>query len=131
MWTLCFDGGASPNPGIGRCAFKAESEDGTIIEDKWRMDGIRTNNEAEWEAVTVGIERIVKAHPDTEIIKVIGDSLLVIQQIKGIYAVKNYKLRGYRQRIGNIEERYKIAITAHHVHREHNSEMDTACKSAC
>jgi len=130
VWTLRFDGGASPNPGKASCAFKATSDSGAIIERSWRMDGIHTNNEAEWEAVTVGIETLMVADPDATLIRVIGDSELVVLQLTGVYNVKNRKLRPYKDRISKIEKENDVTIIAVHVNREFNEEMDKACKEA-
>jgi len=128
-WTLTFDGGASPNPGIASCAFKAVSNAGKVIEDHWKMEGIRTNNEAEWDAVATGIEQISRHDPDARFIKVIGDSELVINQLSGLYKVKNHKLRPFNDRVAKIKKQ-GIRMAFYHVKREFNTEMDAACKSA-
>lgn len=129
-WTLTFDGGASPNPGIASCAFKAVNELGDEIKLSWRMDGIRTNNEAEWEAVATGIESIMEYDNDAVSIIIIGDSLLVINQLSGIYRIRDFKLRSYFDRIQNVKLQQGVAYFFYHVKREYNTEMDIACKEA-
>lgn len=129
-WTIVFDGGASPNPGIGSCAFKATNEEGKVIKDSWRMDGIRTNNEAEWDAVATAIEKVIANDREAIVVKVIGDSELVINQLSGLYSVKHFKLKPFYERVRKIRNRSKTGFIFTHVKRFLNSEMDDACKAA-
>jgi len=132
-WTLTFDGGASPNPGVGSCAFQAWTDSGTRIEHAWRMTGeSRSNNEAEWEAVTVGIETLLsEIDPDTiDKVMVYGDSELVIKQMKGQYHVRNSKLKIYKSRMDRAIAATDISFMFVHIPRELNTEMDEACKMA-
>lgn len=128
-WTLTFDGGATPNPGIASCAFKAVSGTDKVLRNSWKMKGMRTNNEAEWDAVVTGLEAIVANDKDTKLIKVIGDSELVINQLSGTYKVRNYKLRPFFSRFNRLKKP-DLRMSFYHVHREFNEEMDIACKSA-
>jgi len=129
VWTVNFDGGASPNPGIASCAFKIQNETGFQYTKGWRMDGIHTSNEAEWDAVSRGIEEVIQRDKEAEVIKVIGDSQLVIYQIQGIYRVKQPRLRQYYDRINKVKE-MGVEIIPSHIEREFNEEMDKACREA-
>lgn len=131
-WTIRFDGGALPNPGIGTCAFIAINEDGESIQDKWKMGGIRTNNEAEWDAVVTGIERVIEHDNNAILITVVGDSELVINQMRGSWNVKDPKLREFHKRFMKVKKERGdfLHFTYHHVPRRFNYEMDQACKDA-
>lgn len=129
-WTLTFDGGASPNPGIGSCAFKAVNELGEVFEDSWRMEGIRTNNEAEWDALATGLEMLIEHDKDTALVRIIGDSELIINQLSGAYKVRDKKLIPYYERVTSLRAHANFGMTYHHVTRNFNTEMDDACKAA-
>ena len=129
-WVIKFDGGASPNPGRASCAFKAYNGIGHIIEDSWAMHGIRTNNEAEWEAISVGLERLISKDPSATLISVFGDSELVMNQMSGMYSVRSKKLKPYYMRVKNLKNNHRAAFTFKHIKREFNEAMDIACRSA-
>jgi ribonuclease HI len=130
-WSLKFDGGATPNPGKASCAFSAVClVTGEEVKKAWPMKGKRTNNEAEWEAMVVGIESLLeeKKSKVTEI-RISGDSELVIEQISGGYKVKSEKLKPYYRKWCKIKKDHpEVRFRFKHVWREWNEEMDRACK---
>jgi len=130
MWTFTFDGGASPNPGIASCAFKAVNELGEVFEDSWRMKGIHTNNEAEWDAAATGLEMLLEHDKEAVLVRVIGDSELIINQMSGIYTVKDMKLRTHYERVKALIGTTGVNLTFTHVKRNFNTEMDDKCKMA-
>ena len=132
-WILSFDGGCTPNPGKGSCAYKATCRTtGIILEKSWSMIGDNnTNNQAEWEAVINGLEEIMKKYPQSERVQVYGDSKLVIEQLSGCYKVKSAKLKPYYSRWCTLHKRFRNTMFIfNHIYREINTEMDEACKNA-
>lgn len=89
--TLYTDGGARGNPGPAASAFLAVDENGTIIKTGSRHVGLRTNNQAEYEALILALDyaKSVQAQEVTCYL----DSELVARQMKGEYSVKNLELR--------------------------------------
>lgn len=87
---LYTDGGARGNPGPAASAFVA-LENTEIIKTDSRFIGIRTNNQAEYEALIMALEYALNAGAE-EIICYL-DSELVGRQMKGEYSVKNLELR--------------------------------------
>ena len=54
------DGGARRNPGIAGAGIVVTSEDGGVIYQESRYLGIKTNNEAEYEALILALEWVKK-----------------------------------------------------------------------
>jgi ribonuclease HI len=92
---LYFDGGARPNPGIMSHAFVTDTgyEYFEVTQDG-------TNNEAEWFACMAACEYAVSAGVESAIIR--GDSLLVINQIKGLWKIKVPAFRKYREHVVSL-----------------------------
>jgi ribonuclease HI len=61
-----------------------------------------TNNIAEYEALLLGLK--VASHHGIKNLHVIGDSELVISQIRGAYASKNKRLKQYRNVVWDLIE---------------------------
>src|SRR5205807_1985894 len=87
---LYADGGSRGNPGpsasgyvILNMADKLLTKDGLYL-------GITTNNQAEYRALKLGLEKALNLNART--VEVYMDSLLVINQMKGIYRIKNSEL---------------------------------------
>lgn len=132
-WILNFDGGCTPNPGKGSCAYKAVCRDnGYTISRAWAMGPEwSTNNQAEWEAMIVGLEELMEKAESVRKIIVYGDSQLVINQANGLDRVKSTKLRPYYRRLMKLRrENSKVEFIFSHIYREINTEMDEACKNA-
>ena len=88
---LYSDGGARGNPGPAAVAYLAVTESGQVIKKESRFIGMRTNNQAEYEALITALE-FAKAIKIEEVVCHL-DSELVGKQLKGEYNVKNPELR--------------------------------------
>jgi ribonuclease HI len=87
---LYSDGGARGNPGPAAAAFLA-IENNEIIKSDAHFLGIRTNNQAEYEALTMGLEYALNAGAEEVICYL--DSELVGRQMKGEYKIRNVELQ--------------------------------------
>ena len=121
MITAYFDGGARSNPGPAGYGVYIVDDQGTVLAELHGALGIATNNIAEYRGLIAALQWAVD-HDVTEL-TVKGDSLLVIEQMRGNYKVKNEGLRPlYHQarmlvmQIGNV--RFE------HVRRDLNAEAD-------
>ncbi|MEK6277156.1 MAG: ribonuclease HI family protein [Actinomycetota bacterium] len=115
------DGGARGNPGPAAIAAVVTDDDGKVLEEHGEAIGTATNNVAEYRALLLGIERAA-ALGATEM-DLIGDSELVVRQVKGEYKVKDETLRGLHTQVRKALdgfERWSIG----HVRREENAEAD-------
>jgi ribonuclease HI len=115
------DGGARGNPGPAAVAAVLTSPEGELIEQLGKPIGRATNNVAEYQAVLLGIE-LAKSVGAVEV-ELIGDSELIVKQVKGEYRVKDAGLKPLhaevRAALGEFD-RWSIR----HVRREHNAAAD-------
>ncbi len=86
-----FDGGARGNPGPAAIASVVSTPDGRIVEERGQLIGEATNNVAEYRALLLAIERASEL--GAREIELIGDSELVVRQVRGEYRVKDAGLR--------------------------------------
>lgn len=121
------DGGARGNPGPAAIAAVVQDEGGGVLEERGERIGRATNNVAEYRALLLGIERA--AALGAEEVELIGDSELIVRQVKGEYKVKDAALRELHAEVKRALapfERWSI----HHVRREHNAEADRLVNQA-
>ncbi|MCX5685094.1 MAG: ribonuclease HI family protein, partial [Planctomycetota bacterium] len=83
---LYVDGACSGNPGPCGSAAILKTEDGTTIMEKARAFGPGTNNEAEYQAVILGLEMAGELKPRRLTIR--SDSELMVRQIAGEYRIR-------------------------------------------
>ncbi len=89
--TVNVDGGARGNPGPAAIAIVVRDEEGEVIHEASETIGRATNNVAEYRALLLGIER-AKQLGATEV-DLVGDSELIVKQVRGEYRVKDAGLR--------------------------------------
>ena len=121
------DGGARGNPGPAAIAAVVSTPAGEILEERSERIGEATNNVAEYRALLLGIERAREL--DASEVELIGDSELVVRQVRGEYKVKNAGLRPLHDETiaarGGFE-RWSIR----NVPREQNAEADRLVNEA-
>ena len=102
--TLYTDGGARGNPGPAAAAFLA-IENSEIIKTDAQFLGIRTNNQAEYEALIMALE--YATNRGTEEVTCYLDSELVGRQMTGEYSVKNIELQKLYLKAHALRVRFK------------------------
>jgi ribonuclease HI len=115
------DGGARGNPGPAAVAAVVATPDGEVLERRGETIGRATNNVAEYRALLLGIE-CAQALGAREV-ELIGDSELIVKQVKGEYRVKDAGLKPLHAEVRTALapfERWSIR----HVRREHNAAAD-------
>jgi probable phosphoglycerate mutase len=119
--TAYFDGGARGNPGPAGFGVQIVDDNGQVLAEIAEGIGIATNNVAEYRGLLAALQWAVD-HGVTAL-HVRGDSLLLIQQMRGAYKVKHEGLiplhrqaRGLCERIGRV--------TFEHVRRKQNNDAD-------
>jgi ribonuclease HI len=119
--TVHVDGGARGNPGPAAIAAVISDENGEVIHEASETIGRATNNVAEYRALLLGIER-AKLLGATEV-DLVGDSELIVKQVRGEYKVKDAGLRplhsAAQHALGEFSE-----WSLQHVKRAHNAEAD-------
>ena len=76
-----------------------------IIEKSLRLDFSTTNNEAEYEALLMGMAMIQKMGGKS--MEVFLDSRLVVGQVKGEFKVKDEKMQGYLSQVKCLQSEFK------------------------
>ena len=118
---LYTDGGARGNPGPAAIGVVLKDSDNKNIEIKGKYLGSSTNNNAEYEAIILGLELALRHGITT--LDCFLDSELVVRQIKGIYKVKNENLKELFNKVKILENKFE-KITFTHVLRALNKEAD-------
>ncbi len=121
MPTLYTDGGSRGNPGPSATGFILVDSSDRVVEQGGEYIGITTNNQAEYQAVRMGLKAALAKGWTT--VELRADSLLVINQLKGIYKVKNRELWPIYDNITQLIAQFnKVKFT--HVPRELNKLAD-------
>ena len=115
------DGGSRGNPGPSASGYVLMTMKDAVIFQGGLYLGITTNNQAEYNALRLGLEEAAKR--GSEIIHAFMDSQLVINQMNGSYRVKHKELIPIYQAIKALEHHFQ-QITYTHVPREQNKLAD-------
>jgi ribonuclease HI len=99
------DGGARGNPGPAAAAFIVLSENGQVLAANSRYLGLRTNNQAEYEALIAALQFAARVNAEEVICHL--DSELVAKQLTGKYTVKNSELRKLWRKIQELNRCFK------------------------
>lgn len=118
------DGGSRGNPGPSASGYILMDADQNVLADKGVYLGITTNNQAEYQALKFGLEEAQKMQ--IERVDVYMDSLLVINQMKGIFKVKNRDLWPIHDAIQQLIKKSFNQVTFTHIPRELNKLADGA-----
>ena len=123
--TASIDGGSRGNPGPAGYGVRIE-QDGQVIELK-ESCGVATNNVAEYSGLLCALRWAVAQGVNS--LHVRSDSLLLVQQMKGVYRVKHPGLLPlYEQAKALIRQIGKV--TFEHVRRELNKDADRLANEA-
>lgn len=124
---LYADGGSRGNPGPSASGYVLLDAQDKVLVDKGVYLGITTNNQAEYTALKLGLEEAVAMQ--IRKVAVFMDSLLVVNQMKGVFKVKNRDLWPIHDAIKQLVERFE-KVTFTHVPRELNKAADAAVNRA-
>lgn len=124
---LYADGGSRGNPGPSSLGFVIKNEQDEVIESNNKYLGITTNNQAEYHAFIAGLEWC-KQH-NVKNVEVFLDSLLVVNQMKGIFKVKNRELWSLHESAKKLQSSFK-KISFTHIPRELNKLADAEVNKA-
>jgi ribonuclease HI len=123
LYIYC-DGACKGNPGpaaIGGVIRNVPGKEAEPLVEISALIGIGTNNEAEYRSLIESLEQASAFKP--EYIEIRMDSELVVKQVKGIYKVKNERLKPLMDQVKSLLGRFsKWNIL--HVPREENSHAD-------
>jgi len=115
------DGGARGNPGPAACAVVVRNEKSEVIAEWGEYIGIQTNNVAEYSGLLAALDYAVREKYHS--LKVLSDSELLVQQMRGVYKVKNLQLKELFDRAQALVRKIEH-FGIEYVPRESNREAD-------
>lgn len=119
---LYTDGGSRGNPGPSALGYVIYNQDDSVVKKGSKYLGITTNNQAEYQAVKVGLSDCYDLGFSK--VDVFLDSQLVANQMNGIYKIKNRDLWPIHEAIKNLALQFTGGVTFTYVPREYNKEAD-------
>lgn len=132
-FTIHGDGGSRGNPGPAGAGAMIRDTFGSSVGSVSKFLGIRTNNFAEYEAVILACEELLKIVPKGEWSKtevtIKMDSELVVKQMSGIYKIKHPTMKEQYARLTHIAAAFK-KVSFVHVPRAENSDADALANEA-
>jgi ribonuclease HI len=126
-FVLRTDGGARGNPGPAGAGFVLEDASRAVVRSGGRYLGQATNNQAEYEALILGLE--VALDHKVRDLEVRADSELVVKQMSGHYRVKNAGLAPLHAEAARLAGLFQ-SVTFVHVRREENERADLLANAA-
>ena len=121
------DGASRGNPGPSGIGYNVVDVDGHTIERGGKFIGFATSRVAEYYAMRNGVNLAIKLGLKT--VRFVSDSLMVVNQLNGIFAIKNQDILPIYQ---DIEDKLKNfeAVSFTHMPRSSNSVADHEANAA-
>lgn len=124
------DGGSINNPGPAAIAFVIYFNN-KIVQSYSAKIGTNTNNFAEYSALLMSLKWVKENSADKiDKISVFSDSSLMVNQLNGLFKVKNADIREFIIKIRVLEREINTPIVYNHIPREKNSLADSLVKKA-
>lgn len=113
-YVVMFDGGSRGNPGFGYGSYLlVRSVDGKGDLKRVEFGEGKTNNEAEYGALIAALEdligRIEAANRDPRdfSLRIMGDSILVVNQMAGRWKIRNSRMQGLSDKARQLLRRFR------------------------
>ena len=125
IWKLSIDG--ATNAQGSRAGLILTSPEGIDIEYALKFGFQASNNEAEYEAVIVGLNLAYSLEIDQ--LEVCSNSQLVVRQIEDTYEAKSERMILYLKKVWDLLKKFML-VQVRHIPREENSRADALAKLA-
>ena len=125
--TIYVDGASRGNPGPSGIGYQIVDEDGRTIERGGEFIGFATSRVAEYYAMRNGLEHAVKLGLKTA--HFVSDSLMVVNQLNGIFSVKNQDILPIYDAIQKLLASFE-SVSFTHVSRSDNQIADLEANKA-
>ena len=123
LWSIHMDG--SSNQRSGGAGVVIQTPEGDKIECMIRLDFPTTNNEAEYEALVVGLD-LAKAESAENMI-IHCDSQVITSQVNGDYECRNERMKKYLEEVKNRTSGLEVRFVQ--ILREENEYADCLAKA--
>jgi ribonuclease HI len=124
-WKLFVDG-ASNLKGAG-AGVVLVSPEGLILEQAVRLGFLASNNEAEYEALLIGLRTAIRLGADQ--LQVFCDSQLVVNHISGEYLARDERMLSYLSIAKSLLSKFD-SVQVEQIRREYNTHADILAKLA-
>lgn len=127
VWKIYTDGASRNNPGPSGAGIYIEKNGESFLKKAFFL-GKKTNNEAEYLALLIGLFILKDFYKDGDKLEIYADSQLLINQLNGSYKVKIEHLKKLRSAI--IEILFDFDYNLTHIYRDLNSVADELSNQA-
>ncbi|MFA6415902.1 MAG: ribonuclease HI family protein [Candidatus Paceibacterota bacterium] len=128
------DGGSRGNPGVAGCGAVVADASNQVLKKASKALGTATNNEAEYQAVILGLETLKKIISGEKLrqaeVEVKMDSQLVASQLAGTYQLREERLFPFFIKIWNYQVKDFPKIKFTYIPRAQNSLADGLANEA-
>lgn len=121
LWQLYIDGASRNNPGLAGAGIYLLKNNEPILKKGFFL-GVRTNNQAEYMALLLGLLFAQEYVPKNERLEIKSDSELLVKQILGIYTVKDVNLKKLFNHAKELLSNFEYSVV--HILRESNKVAD-------
>ena len=122
------DGCAKGNPGPAGAGAVMTDEEGQVIFELCKYLGKRTNSEAEYESLILGLEKVVGDYEVDDLV-VRSDSEFMVRQMNGEYQVRKPEMIALKAQVDSLVGQLK-GFRIEHIPRERNREADRLSNEA-
>ncbi len=121
------DGCAKGNPGPAGAGFVLKDAHGRVLFEASIALGRATNNEAEYRALLLALDHCVRGRVHHVVL--FTDSLLMANQLNGIYRIRNGRLARLAEQAQALRHRF-LTFQLKHIPRSRNVEADRLANQA-
>jgi len=124
------DGGARGNPGPAAIGVVIKDQDNKLLHQFSSCIGKTTNNVAEYQGVISALEHLITTKSKPQSINFFLDSTLVVNQLNGLWKVKDANLRQLVISVRQLEGTLNTNIKYTAIPRQKNHEADSLLNQA-
>ena len=121
LYKVCVDGASRNNPGKSGAGVAIYKND-QLLETHGFYLGIKTNNQAEYGALLLGLFIVKKYLTPHDRLLIVSDSQLLVRQLQGVYQIKHVDLKPLYIVAQHLLQGLSYKVM--HVLREHNEVAD-------
>ncbi len=125
--TVYVDGSSRGNPGPSGIGYRVVGENGVVLAEGGEFIGFATSRVAEYYAMKEGCEQALEL--GLKSVRFVSDNLMMVNQLKGIYKVKNHDILPIYDDIQEMLGKFE-ACAFMHVAREQNTAADAQANLA-
>lgn len=125
--TVYVDGSSRGNPGPSGVGYHIVGENGAVLASGGEFIGFATSRVAEYHSLKTGCLKAIEL--GLKSVRFVSDNLMMVNQMNGIYKVKNRDLMAIYDDIQELLKNFE-ACAFIHVAREHNTKADAQANEA-